>query len=197
MLDLKQYQEEIDKLRTSGDNLIERLLDTILNFNRYIMPKKREDGEYHFIPINGRLFLFIMRFVHIYTHKHLKDFIFVDLGAGDGQTKVVTQLNSTLRYKGIEKYPLPNYAKNIIIKGDFLKIDTFKKLPEGLKIYYAYNPLCDRKMMYDALGFWITEVLKKGDILIYIKTSNFDTDYEKIFESQFKALGNIYIYEKE
>lgn len=201
MLDLKQYQEYIRQEYLKFPHASLDWLTTILRTDRYNLPTKRKKGEYEFIPISGYNFIYVLLFTKLYAtqyYKKTKYYIkFIDLGAGNGQTSVITS-TIYVDYLGIEKYPLKKYNTRLIKKGDFLKINTFEGLGDGRKIYYAYNPLKDGEMMYNALEFWIVEVLKKGDILIYIKTSYFEQEYEKIFNQQFKNLiGNIYIYEKE
>lgn len=205
MLDLNEYKKNILEQIKSFPQLSQYWLGNLLAEGRDELPKEREEGEYKFIPISGQSFLYVILFVNLYNEAYFKAnhkqkyLKFIDLGAGNGQTRIVSLLsNPYINYIGIEKYPLKKYNKQVIKKGDFLKKSTFNDLGNFGKIYYAYNPLKDNEMMYDALGFWITEILEKGDILIYIKTSFFEAEYEKIFQSQFKNLFNsIYIYEKE
>lgn len=202
MLNLEKYREYIAKEREKFPHLSLECLSKLLSANAKALPTKRKEGEYVFIPISGYIFIYVILFTKLYCEQHYKKTknytTFIDLGAGNGQTSVITNSSFCLDYLGIEKYPLRKYNKQLIRKGDFLRMNTFRGLKGGRKIYYAYNPLVDNNMMYNALMFWTTRILEKGDILIYIKTSYFEEWQDTIFYQQFKKLiSNIYIYEKE
>ena len=218
--DLKLLADIANTKVNEEDNKVFSLADIILHtYEAELNKKSRQKEEYGYIPLPSSILIFIGYFIYelnkIYEKPNKNKYelsnkynLFIDLGAGNGATKLISIFSHVYHYIGVEKYPIKNYNKSFIKKEDFLKIKTFEDIRTNSSfiigknnniIFYAYNPLKDPLTMYMALMFWIDKVLVSGDILIYVRTSIFTNEQEKNFRSLFTKLieyKQVYVYIK-